>query len=68
MSKLYGNLSVFMYVVLPTGHEKRVSLASIPCEYEQREAVFRKFVDCNGHRLMKDYPQAQFVFRESVDL
>ena len=68
MSDLFGTLSVFMFVTMPSGRDKRVSLASIPCCYAQRDEVFRKFVDDNGSRLLKADLYAQFMLRESVDL
>ena len=68
MSHLFGSLSVFMFVALPNGRDKRVTLASIPCDYAEREEVFRKFVDDNGPRLLKSLIHAEFVARESVYL
>ena len=57
-----------MFVALPNGRDKRVTLASIPCDYAEREEVFRKFVDDNGPRLLKSLIHAEFVARESVYL
>ena len=68
MPDLFGTLCVFMFVVMPTGRHKRVSLASIPCDYVERDEVFRKFVDNNGSRLLKADLCAEFVLREPVDL
>ena len=68
MSNLFGSLSVFMFVTLPSGRDKRVTLASIPCELREREEIFRKFVDDNGSRLLKVTLHAEFVARDSVYL
>lgn len=68
MSHFFGVLSVFTFVVLPNGRERRVTLASIHCEYAERESVLRKFVDDNGARLLKAPIGAEFVLREPVSL
>ena len=68
MSHLYGFLSIFMFVTMPSGRDKRVTLATIQCEYAEREAVFRKFIDDNGSRLLKAHCHAEFVMREPVSL
>lgn len=68
MSHLYGFLSIFMFVTMPSGRDKRVTLATIQCEYAEREAVFRKFVDDNGPYLIKAQLCAEFVMREPVSL
>lgn len=64
---MFGTLSIFMFVTLPNGRYKRASLASIPCEYSEREAVFRQFIDGN-YQLLKASCGAEFVFRTTVDL
>jgi hypothetical protein len=68
MPKLFGSLSVFMFITLPSGRDKRVTLASIPCDYSEREEMFRKFIDDNGSRLLKAPLHAEFVARDSVFL
>lgn len=68
MDKLFGSLSVFMFVTMPNGRDKRVSLATIPCDYAERETLFRKFIDDNGALLLKARCHAEFVMREPVDL
>ena len=65
---MFGSLSIFMFVTLPNGRDKRVSLASIPCERVDCEALFRKFVDENGARLLKSDIHAEFVAREMIYL
>ena len=70
MPYLYGSLVVCMFVNMTRGGgivQKRVTLATIPCEYAERETVFRKFVDDNG-KLLKAHCHAEFVMRETVDL
>ena len=64
---MFGTLSIFMFVTLPNGRDKRANLASIPCEYSEREAVFREFMDSN-YQLLKASCGAEFVFRTTVDL
>lgn len=68
MEKFFGSLSVFMFVTMPNGRDKRVSLATIPCEYAERESVFRSFVDANGSCLLKSRLHAEFVMRDYVTL
>ena len=65
MSHFFGVLSVFTFVVLPNGRERRVTLAAIPCEYAERESALRKFVDDNVW-LLKARMGAEFVVREPV--
>jgi hypothetical protein len=65
---MFGSLSVFMFVTLPSGSDKRVMLASIPSDYSERDEMFRKFIDANGSRLLKASVHAEFVARESVYL
>lgn len=67
-ANIFGSLSVFLIVSLPSGRSKRVSLASIPCEYAEREAVFSKFTEDNRHHLVKAALFAEFVMREPVYL
>lgn len=68
MSHFYGSLIISMFVTMPSGRDKRVKLATIHCEYAEREAVYRKFVDDNGSRLLKADCYAEFVVREFVNL
>ena len=68
MEQFFGSLSIVMFVTMPNGRDKRVTLATIPCAYAEREAVFRKFIDDNGSRLLKAHCYAEFVLRELVDL
>ena len=66
MSNLSGVLSVFMFVTMPSGRDKRVSLASIPCDYEDREAIMARFVEDNSIRVHRVSLHAEFVLREPV--
>ena len=68
MEHFFGSLSIVMFVTMPNGRDKRVTLATIPCEYAEREAVFRKFIDDNGSRLLKAHCLAEFVMRQPVSL
>jgi hypothetical protein len=56
-----------MFVDLLNGRTKRVMLASLPCDYLEREVAFRQFVD-NNPQLMKVSLHAEFVIRETVYL
>ena len=69
MENVSGTLSILMFVTMPNGHLKRVTLASIHCEYAERETVFRKFINDNGTHLLRDSGcVAEFVMREPVFL
>lgn len=64
----FGYLRVFMFILLPNGREKRVNLATIPCNYSERHTAFRQFMDDNSVTLMKAHCGAQFVMNELVNL
>lgn len=62
---MFGSLSIFMFVTLPSGRDKRVTLATIPCERVDCEDLFSKFVEDNGARLKSEI-HAEFVAREMI--
>lgn len=66
MSNLSGVLSVFMFVTMPSGRDKRVSLALIPCDYEDREAIMARFIEDNSIRVPRTSLHAEFILRDPV--
>lgn len=69
MEKCFGMLSFFTFVTVPAGagrvREKRVTLASVGCEYSDCKAVLDNFRDLN-FALHKQI-HAEFVMRELID-
>jgi len=69
MENVSGTLLILMFVTMPNGRLKRATLASIPCEYAERETVLRNFVDDNGGDLLRNPGfAAEFVMREPIFL
>lgn len=58
----FGVLSVFTFVTLPNGREKRVTLASIPCEYAERKGKFLDFKMANPGLAEAQHLGAEFKF------
>ena len=66
MNDFHGFLSVFMFVTLPhnRGRDKKVTLATIPCAYTERERCLSEFREANYN--LGAHVFAEFTFRESV--
>ena len=67
MENFFGTLSIFTFVTLPSGHEKRVTLANIPCEYAQRKATFLAFKMANPNIEESLHLGSRFSFSEWVN-
>jgi hypothetical protein len=64
MESFFGTLSVFTFVTLPDGREKRVSLARIPCEYTERKDTFLAFRMANPNISEGMHLGSRFDFSE----
>jgi hypothetical protein len=62
----FGTLSVFTFVTLPNGREKRVTLANIPCDYSERKDVFLAFKVANPSHAEGMHLGARFAYSEWV--
>ena len=65
-SLMFGTLIVTMFVQ-SGGREKAATLARIPCDYDERAAQFREFLENNPH-VKQSTVHAEFVLRERVPL
>lgn len=63
---LFGTLSVFTFVTLPDGREKRVTLASIDCDYSERKGKFLDFKMANPNIVEGMHLGARFTYNEWV--
>ncbi len=63
---LFGTLSVFTFVTLPDGREKRVTLASIECDYSERKGKFLDFKMANPNIVEGMHLGARFTYSEWV--
>jgi hypothetical protein len=63
---LFGTLSVFTFVTLPNGREKRVTLASINCDYSERKDKFLAFKMANPNIVEGMHLGARFTYSEWV--
>jgi hypothetical protein len=63
----FGTLSIFTFVTLPNGREKRVTLASIPCDYSERKGKFFDFKMANPNIVDGMHLGARFTYNEPVD-
>jgi hypothetical protein len=70
MENCFGMLSFFIFVTVPAGaertREKRVTLASVGCEFSDCEAVLEKFRDENPMLHKATRIHAEFVMRELI--
>ena len=66
MEEIFGTLTVYTFVTLPDGQEKRASLARIPCEYAKREEKFLAFRMANPNIAKGMHLGARFDFSEWV--
>jgi hypothetical protein len=66
MESFFGTLSVFTFVTLPGGREKRVTLASIPCDYSERKGKFLDFRMANPNLVEGMHLGARFTYSEWV--
>ncbi len=64
MNEFYGVLSVFMFITLPSGRDKKVTLATIPCSYAEKENALGEFKEANYN--LGAHVFAEFSFREPV--
>ena len=62
----FGTLSIFTFVTLPNGRQKRATLASIPCDYSDRKDVLIAFRMANPSHAEGMYIGARFNFSEGV--
>ena len=62
----FGVLSVFTFVTLPNGRDKRVNLASIGCSYSERKEKFAEFKNVNASLAKASQLGAEFKFQEFV--
>lgn len=66
VENFFGTLSVFTFVTLPNGREKKVTLASINCEYSERKAKFLDFKVANPNISDNMDLSARFNFSDWV--
>jgi UDP-N-acetylmuramyl tripeptide synthase len=71
MENCFGMLSFFIFVTVPAGgervREKRVTLASVSCEYSDCKAVLENFRDENPMLHKANRIHAEFIMRELID-
>jgi hypothetical protein len=63
----FGTLSIFTFVTVPNGREKRVTLASIPCEYSERKDKFLEFKMANPNIAEGMHLCSKFTLSEWVN-
>lgn len=72
MESFFGTLSVFTFVTVPNGsrpaREKRVTLASIECEYSERKDKFLEFKMANPNIAEGMHLGAKFTLSEWVSI
>jgi hypothetical protein len=65
---LFGTLSIFTFVTLPDGREKRATLAIIDCEYAERKDKFLAFQMANPNIVEGMHLGARFTFSDWVSI
>jgi hypothetical protein len=62
----FGTLAICTFVTLPNGSEKRVTLASIQCDYAERKNVLLAFKMANPNLSEGMHLDSRFTYTECV--